>query len=103
VSERVRKRVRVHGRVQGVWFRGATRREALSSGVDGWVCNRPDGSVEAVFEGSHEAVERLLAFCERGPAGARVTRIEARAEPPLGLRGFDIVAAPPRGDIPREP
>jgi len=98
VSGRLRRRARVRGRVQGVCFRAATREEALRRGVDGWVCNQPDGSVEAVFEGPAQAVEQLLAFCRRGPAGARVTEVAAAEEPPQGLRGFTIEPEPPRGD-----
>src|ERR687895_200044 len=63
----VRKRVRAHGRVQGVFFRDSLRRAAAREGVAGWAANRPDGTVEAVLEGEPEAVERLVALCPRGP------------------------------------
>ena len=86
----LRRRVIVKGRVQGVWFRGATQAEARASGVAGWVRNRPDGSVEAVFEGSPEQVARLLAFCRRGPPAARVEAVEELEEAPEGLVGFAI-------------
>jgi acylphosphatase len=86
----VRRRVRVEGRVQGVWFRGATQAQARALGLAGWVRNRPDGSVEAVFEGPSAAVERVLAFCRRGPPAAQVERVEVADEPPEGLRGFDV-------------
>ena len=86
----VRRRVVVHGRVQGVWFRGATEREAQAAGVAGWVRNRADGTVEAVFEGPPEAVARLLAFCRHGPRGARVDRVEECEEAPEGLAGFAV-------------
>lgn len=86
----VRRRVIVHGRVQGVWFRGATEAEARAAGVAGWVRNRADGTVEAVFEGPAERVDRLVAFCRRGPRTARVDRVEAFDEPPEGLAGFDV-------------
>jgi acylphosphatase len=86
----IRRRVRVHGRVQGVWFRAATREEARRQGVSGWVRNRPDGSVEAVFEGPAAAVEALLAFVGRGPPGARVTRVEVEEQTPRGERDFAI-------------
>jgi len=86
----VRRRVVVHGVVQGVWFRASARREAEAHGVAGWVRNRPDGTVEAVFEGSPDAVERLVAWCARGPRGAAVVRVEAGAEPPAGLRAFTV-------------
>ena len=98
MSERVRRRVRVHGRVQGVWFRGATQEAALQAGVHGWVCNRPDGTVEAAFEGAAEAVARLVAFCETGPSSARVSRVEVSEEPPRGLDGFEITRQPPLGE-----
>jgi acylphosphatase len=86
----LRRRVIVRGRVQGVWFRGATQAEARAAGVAGWVRNRPDGSVEAVFEGSPAEVARLLAFCRRGPPSARVERVEEFEEAPEGLAGFSI-------------
>jgi acylphosphatase len=87
----VRRRVIVHGRVQGVWFRGATQAEARAAGVAGWVRNRPDGSVEAVFEGPAERVALLVGFCGRGPRTARVDRIETFEEAPEGLEAFEVV------------
>jgi acylphosphatase len=86
-----RRRVIVHGLVQGVYFRDATRRLAQQSGVAGWVRNRPDGAVEAVFEGPDEAVARLVDFCRRGPRGARVDRADVREEEPEGIAGFSVV------------
>jgi acylphosphatase len=86
----LRRRVIVKGRVQGVWFRGATQAEARAAGVAGWVRNRPDGSVEAVFEGPPAQVARLLAFCRQGPPSARVDGVEELEEPPEGLVGFSI-------------
>jgi acylphosphatase len=86
----LRRRVIVHGRVQGVWFRGATQAEARAAGVAGWVRNRPDGSVEAVFEGPPPEVARLLAFCREGPPSARVDRVEELEEAPEGLSGFEV-------------
>jgi acylphosphatase len=86
----MRKRVVVHGRVQGVFFRDSVRREARSRGVSGWVTNRPDGAVEAVFEGESEAVEALVAFARRGPRGADVDRVEEHDEEPEGLSGFEV-------------
>jgi acylphosphatase len=86
----IRRRVTVHGLVQGVFFRDSVRRHALTSGVAGWVRNNRDGSVEAVFEGDPEAVERLVAYSRRGPRGARVDRAEVRDEAPEGLDGFDV-------------
>ena len=86
----VRRRVIVHGRVQGVWFRGATQAEARAAGVAGWVRNRADGTVEAVFEGPPERVAALVAFCGRGPRAARVDRLETFEEPPEGLPTFEL-------------
>ncbi|HEU5215830.1 MAG TPA: acylphosphatase [Gaiellaceae bacterium] len=85
-----RRRVTVHGFVQGVGFRYAVEREARSRGVAGWVRNRADGTVEAVFEGGAEDVEALVAFCRRGPRGAEVERVEVAVEPPEGFDGFRI-------------
>jgi acylphosphatase len=85
-----RRRVVVHGRVQGVFFRDTVRRRAISSGLAGWVRNNADGTVEAVFEGSRGAVERLVDFCRTGPRGARVERIDNFDEPPEGLAGFRV-------------
>jgi acylphosphatase len=86
----MRKRVVVHGRVQGVFFRDSTRQRAEAAGVSGWVANRPDGTVEAVFEGDAEAVESLVAFMRDGPRGAEVDRVEVNEEDPEGLRDFDV-------------
>jgi acylphosphatase len=76
--------------VQGVFFRESVRRKAEDAGVAGWVRNRPDGSVEAVFEGDPAAVEALVAFCRRGPAHAQVQAVECRDEPPEGIDGFRV-------------
>ena len=86
----MRKRVVVHGRVQGVFFRDSTRRRAEEAGVAGWVANRPDGSVEAVFEGDLGEVERLVDWMHEGPSGAQVERMETFGEPPEGLVGFEV-------------
>jgi acylphosphatase len=86
----IRRRAIVHGRVQGVFFRDTTRRQAAARGVAGWVCNRLDGTVEAVFEGEPEAVEALLAFCREGPRGAVVERVQVFDEQPGGLAGFEV-------------
>ena len=85
----VRRRVIVHGRVQGVGFRIATARAAASHGVAGWVRNRGDGSVEAVFEGERNAVEALVRFCEQGPRGAAISRVEVVEEEPEALSHFE--------------
>ncbi len=69
-------RVIVSGRVQGVWYRGWTIETAFDHGVDGWVRNRRDGTVEAVFAGDDEQVEAMIQACHRGPTTAWVTGIE---------------------------
>jgi acylphosphatase len=86
----VRKRVRAHGRVQGVFFRDSVRRAAEAAGVAGWAANRSDGTVEAVFEGQGAAVERLVELCRSGPGHAEVSRLDVADEEPEGLRGFDV-------------
>jgi len=73
---RVRTRVLVTGRVQGVGFRWAVEDEARDAGVTGWVRNLPDGRLEAVFEGEEESVRRMVGFCRRGPAAARVDDVQ---------------------------
>jgi acylphosphatase len=89
-SPTVRRRVVVSGRVQGVFFRDACRRAASTEGLTGWVANRPDGRVEACFEGDADAVARLVAWCRQGPPGAHVTGVEVVVEEPRGDRGFVI-------------
>jgi len=86
----VRRRVVVHGLVQGVFFRDSVRRRASSAGVSGWVRNNPNGTVEAVFEGEQDAVDRLVDFCREGPRGALVDGIEVYEEEPEGLAEFRI-------------
>jgi acylphosphatase len=86
----IRRRVAVRGHVQGVFFRETTRRRALAAGLAGWVRNRPDGTVDAVFEGEREAVELLVAFVREGPRGARVDWVDVVSEEPEGLTSFDV-------------
>ena len=86
----VRRRVIVHGRVQGVFFRDTTRRMAEARGLAGWVRNTPEGTVEAVFEGEPDAVEELIRFAHEGPRGATVERVEVAEEKPEGLTGFEV-------------
>jgi acylphosphatase len=86
----VRRRVTVHGRVQGVFFRDTVRRRAQQREVGGWVRNRPDGAVEAVFEGAEDEVDSMVRFCQEGPRGAEVERAEVSEETPEGLREFRI-------------
>jgi acylphosphatase len=87
----VRRRVVVHGRVQGVFFRDSARERARAHGVAGWITNRADGAVEAVLEGAPEGVERVLRFLETGPPQARVESVEVSDEErPEGLTGFSV-------------
>jgi acylphosphatase len=86
----LRRRLIVHGRVQGVGFRYTIARAATSRGVAGWVRNRPDGTVEAVFEGEPHAVESLVRRSKEGPRGAAVDRVEVVEEEPQGLQRFEI-------------
>ena len=86
----IRRHVTVRGDVQGVFFRESARRRAAEAGVAGWVTNRPDGSVEAVFEGAPDAVEALVAFARVGPTAASVDSIEVEEQSPEGLTGFDV-------------
>ena len=86
----VRRRVRASGRVQGVFFRDSTRREAERRGVAGWVSNCADGSVEAVFEGPPDAVSAMVDFVRAGPGHASVSDVDVSHEEPEGLSSFDI-------------
>ena len=92
MSERVVVQVLVTGRVQGVWYRGWTVEEASRRGLDGWVRNRADGSVEAVFAGPKDAVDEMVAACHRGPPSARVERVTA--EPPAEMPSPGFVQRP---------
>ena len=83
-------RAAVHGRVQGVFFRDATRQEAERLGIAGWVRNRPDGTVELHAEGPPDAVDALLAFARTGPPRAQVDHVDADDAPPEGLSGFAV-------------
>ena len=69
-------RVRIEGRVQGVWFRSWTVEQASARSLSGWVRNRRDGSVEALFSGPESAVREMLALCRQGPPAARVIHVE---------------------------
>ena len=86
----IRRRVILHGRVQGVGMRAAVAGAARRRGVAGWVRNTEDGTVEAVFEGEPDAVDALVRYCEYGSPGAGVLRVEAADEEPGGLSGFEI-------------
>lgn len=83
-------RVIVRGRVQGVAFRDWTRRQAEDLGLDGWVRNRRDGTVEAAFSGSEDAVDRMVQACWDGPRAASVTSVEIVSYDEVPPTGFDI-------------
>lgn len=80
----------VDGLVQGVFFRDSCRKAAAAAGVTGWVRNRPDGRVEAWFEGERSAVARLVAWCRQGPPHARVTAVDVVVEAPVGETRFRV-------------
>ncbi len=81
-------RVRIEGRVQGVWYRGWAEGRAETLGLAGWVRNRRDGSVEAVFKGPDEVVRAMIAECREGPPAARVTRVVKEPYPDPVPPGF---------------
>ena len=88
---KVRKRVVIAGRVQGVFYRATMREYARSVNVYGWVKNRRDGKVEALLEGEEKNVEMLIRWCRQGPPGARVSTVEANTEQYSGeYSGFEI-------------
>lgn len=90
MSGNVRARIRVTGRVQGVFFRAETRGKASSLGLSGWVANRPDGSVEAVFEGPESKVNEAIEWARAGPPAAVVESVEVDWDEPQGIAGFSI-------------
>lgn len=86
-----RAHVYVSGQVQGVAFRDATRQEAESLGLSGWVSNLPDGRVEALFEGDSDSVRRMVQWCEKGPGPADVENVDVSYEEAQGdLSGFEV-------------
>ncbi len=88
--EVVAAHVTVSGRVQGVFFRDTCARQARAAGVAGWVRNRADGRVEAWFEGSPQAVEKLVGWCRQGPHHAEVSGVDVVGDSPAGLESFRI-------------
>lgn len=89
LHEQIRAHVWISGRVQGVGYRFSTVEQANKLGVSGWVRNLPDGRVEAVFEGSREAVEEIIRWCHKGPRSAVVKDVAVVYEEPDGLQGFE--------------
>lgn len=88
--QRIRRRVIVHGRVQGVYFRADCASEARAHGVSGWVSNQPDGTVYAEFEGPADAVELMIAWCHTGSPRSTVTRVDVTDLVPTGETGFSV-------------
>jgi acylphosphatase len=84
--------VRIEGRVQGVGYRAFVERNALSLGLDGWVRNRRDGSVEAVFQGPDAAIDAMLRLCRQGPSASAVTCVETIGEGVGVFAGFEVRA-----------
>jgi acylphosphatase len=84
---RVARRLVLTGRVQGVGFRFFAEHAARVEGLGGWVRNRPDGSVEVFAEGEAESVSRFEAKLRRGPAGARISRVDVADDLPSGVGG----------------
>lgn len=89
-GQRLRRRVTIRGRVQGVFFRDSAREQAQAHGVSGWVANRPDGSVEAVLEGTRDGIDGVLRFLKSGPPRANVETVDVSEEAPEGLSGFEV-------------
>ncbi len=90
-SENLRAHVIIQGLVQGVFFRASTKEKAVQLGVGGWVRNLTGGDVEALFEGEKKKVEEIVAWCYKGPAGARVMKVDLDWEPYKGeFRYFDV-------------
>lgn len=90
MTEAIARRVVVHGRVQGVFYRDSCQREASSHNVAGWVRNCPDGAVEALFEGDDADVERLVDWARTGPRTAVVEQAEVEEVEPVGLTRFEV-------------
>jgi acylphosphatase len=89
---KIRTHLIIEGKVQGVWFRDSTRQQANEEGVFGWVKNRPDGRVEALFEGPEHQVKKMVSWCHHGPPSAHVTQVHETAEEYTGeFNTFDIV------------
>ena len=91
MADKVRAHAIISGRVQGVFYRMETKRAADRIGVTGWVKNRPEGTVEAVFEGAKNQVEAVLKWCWDGPRLAKVDDIDVTWEPFAGeFTSFDV-------------
>ena len=88
---KLRVRLIVEGKVQGVWFRDSARKKAVELGVNGWIKNNYDGSVEAVIEGEEHKVREMIAWCHEGPPAANVTKVTKTEEDQMeGFSSFSI-------------
>jgi len=92
MDEPSRVHVVVRGRVQGVFFRATCAKEARRRGLSGWIRNRPDGAVEAEFEGASPILESMVAWCREGPPSARVEGVDVESVAPTGEVGFVVTA-----------
>ena len=90
VENRRAYRLRIHGRVQGVFYRLSAQREARLLGLCGWVRNLSDGTVEAIVEGASEPCERFIAWCRSGPAGAHVHAVDVQGAGDNGYEDFSV-------------
>ncbi len=90
MTDRTRAHVFVSGTVQGVYYRSTTQDTAREKGVDGWVTNRDDGRVEAVFEGPEDAVSEMVEWCHEGSSAASVEDVEVEYEDPEDEEGFEV-------------
>jgi acylphosphatase len=88
MNEEITVQVHIEGRVQGVWYRGWTVDQATARGLSGWVRNRRDGTVEAVFRGPEHAVRDMVQLCAKGPPTARVTGVTERVAAVQVADGF---------------
>lgn len=88
--DHTRAHVFVSGTVQGVYYRASTRDTAREHDVSGWVKNRDDGRVEAIFEGTGESVEAMVGWCHEGSPAAQVEDVEVEYGDPEGIEGFEI-------------
>ena len=89
--DNIRRHLIIQGRVQGVWFRDSTRREANRLGVFGWVRNRVDGTVEIIAEGREDKIQELISWCHKGPPSANVASVHMKEETWVGeFSSFDI-------------
>ena len=82
--------IRVHGLVQGVFFRKSTREKALEFGINGYVRNCEDGTVEIFVEGDEKLINQFIEWCRKGPKGAKVDKVDIHGQPLKNISGFVI-------------